>query len=178
LRAVALNQADPRWANQTLGDSSRTFKQSGCLLVCLTMLANRILDGESEFYLPPDVHRKLVDAKAFWRSTALINVHKAAKALKMRWVEVGPFDPKRAHAHRRAGNAGCILGIDYKDGASSASSPADHFVVLHQVKDDAITVLDPDGGRMFMFDGLYKGRPARITEMRLFDTEEEWRAHL
>lgn len=168
-----IRQGEAPHAQLRLGDGPRTVSQAGCLLCCLTQAARlltssprllveeallrirrnggfaRALDGHMTSALVVPAAALAVGLKVVERTKSLDEVE--------RWLDDGKL---------------VIVGVDYKDGASSGFSAADHFVLAVKMKGRVLTVADPAFGRLLPLelDHLaYKGITARLTEAIFLD---------
>lgn len=157
-----IRQGDPPHGGRVLGRGPRTIAQAGCLL-CTLVMAHRAIHGGMLGVL--EAHARIDVAKAFVGSG--IALDKAATALSMRVVERAAFHADEA-ADALAIGQPVIVGVDYKAGASSGLSDADHFVLGVGATALSITIADPAVGRLDSIDFArpsYRAKPCRLAEM-------------
>lgn len=157
-----IRQSDPPHGARVLGRGPRTIAQAGCLLSCLVM-AHRALHGGMLGVL--EAHAR-IDIKGAFVGSGLV-LDKAAAALSMRVVERAEFHADQAADAISLGQP-VIVGVDYKQGASSGFSDADHFVLGVGSTALSISIADPATGRLDSIDyarPFYRGKPARLAEM-------------
>ena len=157
-----IRQGDPPHGARTLGTGPRTIGQAGCLLTCFVM-AHRSMHGASIGVL--EAHARISIAGGFVGSGLITG--KAAAALGMVILDRAAFNADEASRHLAARRP-VVIGIDYKAGASSGFSDADHFVLAIGSSATAIKVADPATARLLDMEfarTFYAGRPARLAEM-------------
>jgi hypothetical protein len=161
-----------------LGSGRSRIGRSGCLL-CALVQAARAMVPKHRTLSVLDAHA-LIEAAGGFAGSALWARHvrdDAARALGLSVtgeIVLRPgLDDELAHATLHlslSAGQGVIVGIDHRDGASSGASDADHFALAVDVAHDAVTFADP-GLASFVslrLDGAgrYRGKPARISELR------------
>ncbi len=155
-------------ARVTLGHSKRTIAGAGCLLACFVMAA-RALSAPRDLGLL-EAHDAIRNMGGFLGSSLRRSV--AAKTLGLRMPRgVEPFDMDAVRAELAAGRP-VIAGTDYREGASSTFSLADHFVLAVAVEGEGIRCADPASGAegpafvdFARATTTYRGHPATLTEM-------------
>ena len=156
-----------------LGRGTRTIGQAGCLLSCITMAA-RVVGGRAGLDVL-DAHTA-IDARSGFAGSGLI-LDVALPTLGIEKVERGAFELDDVRADLLAGRP-VVVGVDYREGASSGMSSADHFVLAVGFIEDmmvpTLQVADPAYGRIVMLpllkqgadtQTIYKGAHADLVEM-------------
>jgi Peptidase_C39 like family len=149
-----------------LGDGDRTIPQAGCLLSCLVMAHNATSDAEIDVLLTNSRLR----AKGAFAGSGLI-LSKAAELCGFNSCDRQNADWDKLLAHLKKDKP-AIVGINYKPGASSGFSSADHFVLAIGLEAEGQIVLcaNPAGGTWLRIPNSqfnYQKRPATIAEMIL-----------
>lgn len=168
-------QNDDRWSSQQLGKGSRTIGGAGCLLTCLTMIARSNTDQKE---LTPDQANSKIRAQKNGFTGSGLNVLTAASILGIdkafeREVCDDNEDMLRIKAMVRQDRP-VVIGIDYKEGQSSAIAATDHFVVILGMSKDArhFLIADPAGGKLRVIpakhETSYRGKPSYISEFIAF----------
>lgn len=175
---VPMSQLD---YNGQLGNGGRTIRQAGCFLTSLAMASSRITGDTS--LNPATANSRVRAAGGF--SGSNLNAPRAAEALGMRMTGrsavTGGNQQRMMRELDRNLDAGrpVVVGVDYKGGASSGVSSADHFLTITgRNADGSYTAIDPAGGRELTFrrgeDGYLRARTAsgknyRVSEMAFLD---------
>ena len=146
-----------------LGDGKRTVAQAGCLLSCLVMCARAVTPQKTLTVM--GAQAMIDDAAGFLGSSLRLSV--AAKALGMVLEERAKLS---IDAVRKSLDEGCpvILGVDYKPGASSGFSDADHFILAVEADAGTVRFVDPATGLPDATEWrrpIYRGHPADFSEM-------------
>lgn len=167
-----IGQAGAPHGPMKLGLGKRTFTQSGCLFVCLVGVA-RALVGPKDLQVL-DAHTAVLDAGTDAEPTFLgsgLFVGRAANALGLELVARRAPSWPLVRAEIAAGRP-VIFGVDYKDGASSGFSDADHFVLaVDTPMNTFIVCMDPGAKSTLILDveaPIYRGRPAVVSEILCF----------
>lgn len=168
-------QGDQRWSSKQLGKGSRTIGQAGCLLTCLTMIARSNTDQKD---ITPDQANDKIKAQKHGFIGSGLNVPTASSILGIGAdVDREPCDDhddisriKQMVEQERP----VVIGIDYKDGQSSAIAATDHFVVVLAMSKDRrhFFIADPAGGILraipAKYETSYRGHAAHISEFIAF----------
>ncbi len=133
-----------------LGYGPRSISKAGCMLTCFAMAVNTLNDTR---YTPTTLNITLMQANAFVGSGLVVD--KVAKRLGLKVNRTQPVIDDIFKA-LDGDDALVMLGVDYKSGASSGFSDADHFVLAYRTDKDAfgrrtIVAADPATGHDVFF---------------------------
>lgn len=122
-RVIPLAQAS---SNAILGEGPKTIRQVGCLLTSLTMVSNTLTAHRRSV----DEANRMVTAAGGFQGVNM-RFGPASEALGLRTTARGAFtgDTSAMDAALAAGKP-VIVGVDFKEGFSSALGGADHFLVV------------------------------------------------
>jgi hypothetical protein len=151
-----------------LGHGPKRAQKCGCFVASWTMAARPLLNHKGLTFF--EAHDKIMKADGF--SGSGLRRTRAAKALGLELLDPDgsePFDLAIARAELTLRRP-VIVGIDYREGASSGFSNADHFMVIQGYADGLLRMVDPNGGRQFNIKSPQafrygKNEAARIVEM-------------
>lgn len=168
----ALNQADPRWGNQKLGNSrSNTLRRAGCMLAAFGMAAQAPALGGKTKGKGLDQLNKDVRSKGGFSGAALVT-GTAARAMGMNLksrsnVRSGAAAAETIRKNLDAGKP-VVAGVDYKAGSrgSSRGTGVDHWITItgrDKSNPNKFHALDPAGGKKITLtlgaDGVLRGGP-------------------
>jgi hypothetical protein len=143
---VPLAQAS---SNAVLGEGPKTIRQVGCLLTSMTMVSNT-LTGQRRGV---DEANDVVTAAGGFKGLNMM-FGPASKALGLRTVNRGAFngDTTDIDAALAKGRP-VVVGVDFKQGASSAVGGTDHFlVVTGRTAEGHYTGIDAGNGKPLVFE--------------------------
>lgn len=133
-----LSQQDPRWKNKRLGQDTITIGKWGCLLTCMTMVANGFGADET----PETLNDKLKGAGGFIGAlvipAAMPRVVGGVRFVNYIPCENQPAPISEINATLAAGKP-VIVEVDY----SPAHGLQNHWVVLYDRKGDDYLIHDP-----------------------------------
>lgn len=131
-----------------LGYGPSTIRSSGCLLTCLTMAVNSYRPEQK--WSVEGMNEKLVKEKLFNEKSKFV----VANAFKLFNIDIrrGPIIPMKVDEALNKKQL-VIIGVDYKEGAGSSFSKADHFVLFFgtDMKGNYLAA-DPMTGSVMRFD--------------------------
>jgi hypothetical protein len=142
---VPLAQAS---SNAVLGEGPKTIRQVGCLLTSMTMVSNTLTGQRRGLEEANDV----VTAAGGFRGLNMV-FGPASKALGVQTVERGAFTGDTAAIDTAlAKGHPVVVGVDFKQGASSSVGSTDHFlVVTGRTAEGHYTGIDAGNGKPLVF---------------------------
>lgn len=153
-----------------LGDGPKNIGQSGCLLTCIAMALNAYRT-QLKPWTPQALNR-------YYREAGLYSGSRLLTELAVRRLGLTYGCPRGALVRSELdaaleANDLVIVGVDYKEGSSSAFSKSDHFVLFFHfdTKTDTYMAVNPSTGNVIRFDK--EEIEHRVSDTRIYRAVEQ-----
>jgi hypothetical protein len=170
---IPLAQAN---SNAVLGEGPNTIRQVGCLLTSLTMVSNTLTTNRRSVEEANDI----VTSAGGFRGVNM-RFGPASESLGLRTTARGAFDGDTSAIDAAlAGGKPVIVGVDFKDGSSSALGGTDHFLVITgKNSEGSYTGIDAANGRPLTFSrtdaGELRAGRYRLSEFITLEERQQGR---
>lgn len=170
---IPLAQAN---SNAVLGEGPKTIRQVGCLLTSLTMVSNTLTTNRRSVEEANDI----VTSAGGFRGVNM-RFGPASESLGLRTTARGAFDGDTSAIDAAlAGGKPVIVGVDFKEGSSSALGGTDHFLVITgKNAEGSYTGIDAANGKPLAFSrtdaGELRSGRYRLSEFITLEERQQGR---